>query len=315
MYHNQRWSCRSAARLHPAEILCLAFCFFICCSFSLRAQQVVLFTGHLNNDCVADTIKGRSAGLHEYVPETIVWGKPVPNQDCPDAVQGGHAPGTFFVPMTKFLFPGWNELHVSVSLLKYNRNDNLDDLLLYVWGQYRDAQGQWRDTARALVVFGQNDLDLQPALSVQHITAGFQSSPFFAMDVRVGRELVEPQERDVTGGISYELLPADVQIVPDKPAPPHPIATPDSVVTTVSVSPNPADLFAKLQAEPLEPGEYDISILAVNGSVYHTQTVQIGQGKSLEHELDLSSLPSGYYVVRLHTSNHYIGSYSIVIVK
>lgn len=294
-------------------MLCLVF---FSCVLSLKAQSVVLFTGHLNADCIADTVKGKSVGLHEYVPETIVWGQPSLHQSCPDTVQGGHAPGTPFVPMTSILFAGWSELHVSTAFQRYNQNDSLDDVILYLWGTYQNAQGVWRDTARAVVIFGQKDLDLQPVVLVQGITAGFQSTPFFAMDLQIGRNLVDPQERDLTGEISYELLPATAQVMPPDTNNPHPIHTvQDSLLTTVTVYPNPTELWAKMQADPLAPGEYTISIMAVNGSVYHTQTVQIGEGKHLERELDLSNLPSGYYVVRLHTNSHYVGSYPIVIVR
>lgn len=130
-------------------MLCLVF---FSCVLSLNAQSVVLFTGHLNADCIADTVKGKSVGLHEYVPETIVWGQPSLHQSCPDTVQGGHAPGTPFVPMTPILFNGWSELHVSTAFQRYNQNDSLDDVIFYLWGKYQNAQGQWRDTARAVVI-------------------------------------------------------------------------------------------------------------------------------------------------------------------
>lgn len=308
---------RCTPKLQRAVFLLVVLC---CCSFSLYAQsgpQAVLFIGHLNADCIPDTVKGRSTGLRAYLPDVVVWGKPAINNDCPDTVQGGHIPGTPFVPLTPIVYSGWDELEGSVAFQRYNQNDSLDDMIFYLWGKYQDGQGQWRDTARAVVIFGQKDLDLQHLIIVQNITAVFQSSPFFAMDLRLQHELVDPDERDLTGEISYELLPADIQVVaPDTGNPPHPIMQPsDTVLTDVRIYPNPTELWARMQAQPLAPGEYTVSIMAVNGEEYHKQIVQIGESGQLEREFDLRTLPSGYYVVRLHTKGRFVGSYPITIVR
>lgn len=308
-------------RRSPARAICKAVVYLalLCCCASLKAQtepMVVLFTGQLNGDCIADTVKGRSTGLRTYLPDMIVWGKPVANNGCPDTVQGRHTAGTPYVPLTPFVYSGWTELEGAVAFQRYNENDNLDDIIFYLWGKYQDSSGV-RDTARAIVIFGQKDLDLQHIITVQNIAPNFQSAPFFAMDLKLNHELVAPQERDLTGEISYELLPADVKIVqPDTGKPPHPVIQPiDTIFTDVRVYPNPTELWARMQAHPLVPGEYTISIMAVSGEEYHKQTVQIGESGQLEREFDLRTLPSGYYVVRLHTNGRYIGSYPITIVR
>ena len=302
-------------KLQRAVLLLAVLC---CCSVSLYAQsgeQVVLFTGHLNADCIPDTVKGRSTGLRAYLPDMIVWGRPADKNGCPDTIQGRHAPGTPFVPLTPIIYSGWGDFGGSVAFQRYNQNDSLDDMIFYLWGNYQDSSGV-RDTARAVVIFGQKDLDLQHSITVLNIQAPFQASPFIAMDLRILHELVDPAERDLTGEISYELLPANVQVMPPDTTPPHPIAQPaDTLLTNVRVYPNPTELWARLQAQPLSPGEYTVSIMAVNGEEYHKQIVQIGESGQLEREFDLRTLPSGYYVVRLHTKGRFIGSYPITIVR
>lgn len=287
-----------------------------------RAQSasVVLFTGHLNADCIADTVRGRAYGLHTYLPEVIVWGKPSPQTPCADTVQGGHTVGSVGVPLTPLVYPAWEQLRGSVSFQRYNRNDSLDDMILYVWGQYSTPSGVVRDTARAVVLFGQRDLDLQHLILLDSIALGWQAIPFCAMDLYVQRDLVEPLERDVSGEVSYELL-STVRSVPvgDSQPPPHPLRNVQeersSAAATVRMYPNPAEFWSRVQASPLAPGEYILSVLAVNGEVYHRQVIQIGEGKELERELDVSSLPSGHYMVRIYSSGAYVGAYPLVIVR
>jgi hypothetical protein len=275
----------------------------------------VLFVGHLNTDCYADTVLGSANGPRTYLPDVIIWGKrdEAHPQPCDKDVTGGHAPGTRIMPKTPLVYPNWREMRGSVAFEQYNTNDSIADVILYLWGK---SPATGKDTSRALVIYGQLALDTLPVLLVGEIDS-LQTAPFFAMDMRIGREFVAPDVRDISGQISYELPRAKFPPKDGDEEPPHPIiqasATKESA--TVSVYPNPAELWTRLESSPLEEGEYTITVMAVNGRVYHTQTVQVAARGQIERELHLTDLPSGYYVVRLHREGELLSSYPIVIVR
>ncbi len=286
-------------------------------SLSLQAQSsqpVVLFTGHLNNDCYPDTVRGFATDARTYLPDMIVWGKPNernPQQCDRDSTRGGHPKEARIMPTTSIGYPDWRELQGSVAFEQYNTNDEVTDMILYLWGK---SPQTGKDTARVVVVYGQVALDTLPVLMIGSVTSGTQTAPFFAMDLTVGRQFVDPAVRDVGGQTSFELPRVQFALREEEPvqniAPQQP-----GMTATVTAYPNPAELWTRLESSPLEAGQYTITVMAVNGSVYHTQLVDVSRQGQISEELNLNDLPSGYYVVRLHRAGEYISSYPIVIVR
>lgn len=296
----------------------LLFCAVcVVCAIPLTAQTApptVLFVGHLNTDCYPDTVCGYANGPRTYLPDVIVWGQAVAERPQPcdkDGTHGGHPKEARLLPKTSFVYPGWRELRGSVAFEQYNSNDSITDVILYLWGK---SPHTGKDTSRALVVYGQLALDTLPVLMIGEIATQLQSTPFFAMDMRIGREFVAPDVRDISGRISYELPRVNFPLQEDKP--PHPLTQAPVLKqqATVSVYPNPAELWTRLESSPLEQGDYTITVMAVNGRVYHTQSVTVAVEGQIERELNLNNLPSGYYVVQLHREGELISSYPIVIV-
>lgn len=307
---------RTPASTVRGALLCLLL---VCCSPVLYAQgapqSAVLSIGHYNLDCIADTLVGKATGLRTYLPDVIIWGQPDSTSSCLDTIQGGHDPMTPIHPATQLVYTGWDSITGSVAFQRYNINDDRDDILLFLWGTYTDSAGT-HDTARALVLFGQFALDTIPVIDVSAVDSAFQSAPFFAMDLDIGQEFLDPDERDLSGVTSYVLAMPDVVVVPpDTGGGPHHLPGPGGVAATVNVSPNPTEFRALLEAQPLAPGTYTISVIAVNGKQYHTQTVVLRETGHLERELDLSALPGGYYVVRIHDKGQFLASYPIVVVR
>lgn len=54
-------------------------------------------------------------------------------------------------------------------------------------------------------------------------------------------------------------------------------------------------------------------LLAVNGMIYHEQSVIIGASGEFLQTLDVARVPTGYYVVQLMDHQKLIGSYPVVI--
>lgn len=307
-------SCRYRRGVAGRLVLAL---FVVLCVLSLpvMAQPIsILYTGHLNPDCYQDTVYGRQMGQRTWLPDRIVWGKTDIHHAQPcddDPSYGGHPAGAPRFPVTNFVYPTWQEAG-SVSFECYNTNDSLVDMLFFLWGTASTGSSV-QDTGRALVIYGQLALDTLKTIYVGTIDSAVQSTPFFASDLDINEELINPAVRDMSGIRSYELLRTTFPVTPPK-APHLPAALGSVSATHVSIYPNPAELWAQLQSEPLEAGEYTITVLAVSGREYHRQTVHLTSTQQVERELNLSGLPNGYYIVRLHRDGHVISSSPIVIV-
>jgi hypothetical protein len=63
------------------------------------------------------------------------------------------------------------------------------------------------------------------------------------------------------------------------------------------------------------PGEYHVEIVASSGIIEHRQELTVGGSGELLRALDLQALPSGYYVVRVFSSERLYGAYPILVTK
>ena len=294
----------------------------------------ILAIGRFNDDSRPDTLFGGFDSHMNIRPAFIAWGD--------SSKKGGER-----TERTEFRYPAWSELTGSSAIQRINRDDQLDDICFYLRGQCRlrevgqegdgrdtdarSADGRTtslRDTMRAVVIFGQKDLDKVRVIDIDDIT-GFQIHPFFALDLWNQEKLVEPKGRDLSGRKSYELTEilleeerarkeAEVQpgiLQPVGNTAPVEIATVVVPDYHVSVYPNPVPGIASVEASTLPQGEYQVSVVSVGGSIVHRQEVSVGPDGGLLRLLDLDDLPGGYYLVRIDSRNIVVGSYPIIITR
>jgi hypothetical protein len=195
-------------------------------------------------------------------------------------------------------------------------DDSLDDMTLYVRGTV-GALLHREDTLRALLVFAQEGLDTLPVLDIAAVD-GFQVAPFFAMELRKGSELVEPDLRDLSGITSYVIQPVALDLgnhhqdtaahgSPGDSIPAQPIR--------LRVYPNPTGGAAQVEVDSIPPGDYSVDVVAVNGHVYLHQEVSVSIAETLFQTLDLYTLPTGFYVVRISDGGALFGLYPIIITR
>jgi hypothetical protein len=273
-------------------------------------RETILFVGNLNFDCYPDTVSGTMAGMPgSYLPRTIRWGRPSPS----DSACQGMIPLDRRVAVTTIHYPDWDRFSGSVAFNRMN-DDSLDDMTLFIRGSVGDSLHR-TDSLRALVIFSQAGLDSLPVLDVAAIDA-FQVTPFFAMELRKGSELVEPEVRDISGVTSYVIQPVsldvggehqDTTIVPGDSTPAQPIR--------IRVYPNPTGGAAQVQIDSIPPGDYSVDVVAVNGFVVLHQSVSVPIAGTLFQTLDLHALPVGYYVVRVTSGTQIFGLYPIIITR
>ncbi len=294
----------------------------------------ILAVGHFNDDSRPDTLFGGFDSHMNIRPAFIAWGD--------SSKKGGERK-----ERTEFRYPAWIGLTGSSAIQRINRDDGLDDICFYLRGEYRTpdvrqdvtdrdtddggADGRstsLRDTMRAVVIFGQRDLDKVRVIHIDHIT-GFQAHPFFALDLWNQEKLVEPKGRDLSGRKSYEL--AEILLEDgrarreseEQPGMLQPVASMAAVETGaviapdyhVSIYPNPVPRTASVQASTLPEGEYQVDVISVGGSIVHQQHVSVGTDGGLLRLLDLDELSGGYYLVRIASQNIVVGSYPIIITR
>ena len=276
------------------------------------AELRILFTGHLNFDCHADTVFGKPDHRFNYLPRAIHWGTGTEGAGAEDTACGSATPKKQRVKKTTITYPGWGNFSGAVAFQRLNP-DTLTDIIFYIWGKTGNGQSQ-RDSMRAVAVFGQDALDAAHVIRVGEIGT-FQDAPYFAMELRTGSELAKPGARDLSGRRSYELLPVGLDVdEADTTERAAPLAGTDARIA-VRVYPNPADNAAQLESETIPPGRYRVEVVAVNGQVHHSEDVEVEGGKRLVETFDMRRLPSGYYVVRLQREGKIVGSYPIAVTR
>jgi hypothetical protein len=217
------------------------------------------------------------------------------------------------VATTTIHYPAWEHFSGSVAFNRMN-DDSLDDMTLFVRGTVGDSLHR-TDSLRALLVFAQHGLDTLPVLDVAAID-GFQVAPFFAMELRKGSELVEPEVRDISGITSYVIEPVSLDVGGHRQD--TAIALGDSTPAQpirIRVYPNPTGGDAQVEIDSIPPGEYSVDVVAVNGFVVLHRSVTVPIAGTLFQTLDLHALPVGYYVVRVTSGARIFGLYPIIITR
>ncbi len=272
----------------------------------------VLFIGHLNFDCIEDTVfSGTSKGL-AYAPAAIGWGRPDHRtKGCsgdPGPFHPGNPASTNGV-RTQIRYPHWEKLHCTAAFQEVN-GDTLPDIIFFLRGKVKTDAGD-RDTARAIVLFGQRNLDTITTISLDQVGA-FEYARFFALDLRPGRDIIEPELRDISGIPSHEILAVAMDVNADSSITPQ-LWQENGRTLDVRVHPNPAAGLARIEGRLIPAGEYGVDIVAVNGELQRQQNVTVTASGDLFRMLDLRLLASGYYVVRLHQHGTLRATYPIII--
>lgn len=277
---------------------------------STGSFETVLYIGHFDFDCVPDTLIGfaRSPSF-QVLPRRIVWGVDSA-LDC--GTLSAHQ------DVSHFVYPDWEELSGSVTIVEYNRQDSLPDIIFFYGGKI-DTGANRRDTAIFLALFGQDSIaaiDSIPLFPADTL----QESPFFSLMVIPESRLLDSGLVDYSGYPSYELPPVLLDVTGD--------TTSTSIVLLSSVKsvateqkllseiyPNPVSALTTIRVRPLPPGTYRIEVTASNGSSVIGRNIEVRSSQELFEPLDFSALPGGYYRVSVRSRDRVLTSHSIAVVK
>ncbi|MGE3801091.1 MAG: T9SS type A sorting domain-containing protein [Candidatus Kapaibacterium sp.] len=317
----------------------------------LRAQEssaydpfndpAIMHIGHLNPDCVADTLYGLLHRNLQWMPAYICWGKSYDSAGvslCDEGQYDSTVRIADLVDTTWIEAPNWGRYTCAVSIDKYNVNDTLNDLIFWIKGidTVTGQQGARipHDTARALVVFGQSKLETKGKIELNKIR-NFQTGPFNAMALGVNTELVNPKKRDNTRKTSWELKRVNRAVGDEEDTTGSTIALQDAAVDGVQGSgegmlatgetgeafaarvwPNPTIYTTNVEVKPLPTGRYQVVVLGMDGAeVRHSEIEVAEEGGEIFETIDLSGLPSGHYILRVSTREKLFGTYPVIVVK
>lgn len=292
------------------------------------AEPAIMHIGFLNTDCVTDTVYGLLDRHLRWTPRYICWGDRYDSAGASLCSSGGNDSTTSRASRydtTHLSFPDWREFFCAFSVQRYNANDTLDDLIFWMRGVDSLPGRGLVDTGSAVVVFGQSSLETNAVLSLTGIRA-FRSQPFYAMELGRGYELIHPKKREaLTRRVSWELVRPDRQVLEEEDeeteertdAPvPGVLSSVDEVPEyQARIYPNPAIYTTSVEVAPLPAGSYVVAVLGVNGEeVYRSEVLLESEGEVFR-TIDLESLSSGYYALRITRLDALIGIYPIIVVR
>jgi hypothetical protein len=257
--------------------------------------ESILFVGHLNFDSIPDSVYGWPDVQHHYLPHSLHWGRVAsPGDSQPIAV-------------TTITYPDWQDFTGTVAFQRMNA-DSVTDIIFYLWGKTGDPV---HDTIRPILLFGQSSIGSLSTIDLSSVSS-FQLTPFVAMEMRTGSELVHPALRDLSGKPSYMLAPVDVVVAPGDIQPKPMVVGESHGELHARLYPNPASAAARLEIASLPAGEYSVDIVGLDGAVLARRSVSVPASGDLLGLLDVRSLPAGYYTVRVDRGTKHVGTYPII---
>lgn len=278
------------------SILMLAALLAVAIAPSSAQEGHVLYIGSLDHDEHPDTVVGEPRGDLRMLATAIHWGAPYSSNGA----------GEPTAQRTMLSYPRWPSLCGSVAVEDLN-GDAIDDVILF----YNVATPHAGDSSRALALLGQRALHDVPTIDLDAIPRSLQRHPFVALDLNAVGLLGERAMREHSGMPSHRWGSI-------------PIPTADSIRRSVvppalaewlALYPNPASDAATFESRTLEPGDYSVDVVDIEGSVHYERRLLIERKQPLKGTLDLSDHPPGLYIVRIHRSGELVASYPIVIVR
>lgn len=279
-------------------------------------RPIVIYIGNLNFDRYPDTVLGKQWQQFSYMPTVIRWGQK--HDTITVAIDSFHyVPDSLKVPQSEIKYPVWGNMKGNISFEKINK-DTIMDMMLAFTGVSLDTVPQ--KYKRILAVFGQDYLDTMHIIDISGIDS-FQVHPFIALNLLPGQQLISPGQRDISKGTSYILprLNFPVRDTSGDSTAMH--STPGSLVSGVAekshsfrVYPNPAAYFITVEAVTLPQGTYFIEINNSAGLLVSKQEVQVPSNGELLRRLDLRSIATGYYLLKIRTNEKMLGAYQILVI-
>jgi hypothetical protein len=306
------WCVRRIRRfLTCRQLICGVPAFVLLASMTMIAPALarpdttgeeLLYVGRIDPDCHPDSVWGHTDRDGHVLVSRIVWAgyDTAHIAPCPPG-SPVHYPK---YQETTFEYPAWPRFSATVAIQPVNLGDSLADLVFYLRGGVPDSTNPY-DSTRVLLLYGGVAIDTVPTINLASLPS-FQIAPFVAIELHTGTHLVEPAHRDLSEQLSYVLSAIEPPEAP--PAVQHSAG----VAWNVRVYPNPAHGSTQIEGRPVPEGTYRAEVIAVDGRTVIGQEITVGAAGDLFGTLDLKSLPSSLYIIRIYNADHLVGTFPIV---
>lgn len=275
---------------------------------STEEYRVILRIEYLNDDSIRDTIIATADYNKNFKPKYIVWGKDTTDNGIPDSLK-------FDYTTIEYPYGNFQNLFITSNLNDLN-SDTLLDIIIIYRATITDTTLGKRETACALVIFGNRGLDTVQTIIISDIDT-FQIRPFVAMHMRKDHELKDPLIWNISYLPIYSVPDIDVDVKDTSQIPPPITSTmiDQGKGPGLKVYPNPAIYYTNIELSNIMPGEYQVQIIDIKSIVLYEQKMVTDVPGDLIKKIDLTDIPTGSYILRLTSNNVVIGVYRIVIVK
>jgi hypothetical protein len=263
----------------------------------------IISVTHLNDGGSLDTVVGFASNTRKFLPKQILWGKDTTDNGIPDSLK---------VQKTIIEYPEWLYISGACSIDDFN-NDTMTDILLVIWGKLQVDSLNLKDTSTSITIFGRRGLDTINNINITSLDS-FQTSPVSSIKMRIGKEFTESRIRDLSYRPSYVLEDIHVQDTSSNP-PRIPAEQENDDIQCIKVYPNPAQNLVNIEITKQKPGLYEIKFFSVEGFQLYDYCRKVTTNKDLRETINIESLSSGLYFVRIDRNKEMIGIFKLIIIR
>ena len=256
--------------------------------------------GHFNPDSTMDTLICVAKSNRKFYPRSIVWGSDT-NSLMPNPLKVKETVLSYSSSTISNITPVGNVGKVNA--------DSLLDIVIILRGKLLQPDSTLKDTAIAVVIWGQQGLDTLASIDVMNI-ARTQDTPFNARHLYHAVDFTDYKVRDMTYNPSVKLRNITLYNTRD---PQEPSVVKDEQIKLI-VYPNPASNFSQVKIDNIQQGEYIIKIISIEGVVQMSERISVNQERNITKLIDLSNFASGTYFLQIGDNTKVLGKFNISII-
>jgi hypothetical protein len=271
---------------------------------SVYVYTTILIITDFNDDHSLDTLIGQSTYDLKFFPKMIVWGKDSTVHPDPNIYPK--------VPTTTFNYSQWERMRINYMVGKFNR-DTISDIIFISSGKLRIDSVTTKDTATALILFGQCGLDTIAEMNL-YMIAPNQIFPYKARHLFHGDDFKNCTLRGEPYRTFYELPKIDDVLLPPPPGKHACVGCTDKLKIAATIYPVPSENNINIIFEGLEPGDYLVNIIDLSGSLIMEKSIKVNQEYHQEN-LSFKDAVNGTYMMMLVKAGKTIYSQKFLLSK
>lgn len=216
------------------------------------------------------------------------------------------------MPTTTFNYSQWEKTRINYLVGKINR-DTISDIIFITSGKLRIDSVTTKDTATAIILFGQCGLDTIAEMNL-YMIAPNQTFPYKARHLYHDYDFKNCTLRGEPYRTFYELPKIDDVLIPPPPFKHSCPGCGEKLNLSCSIYPIPSENNINIVFEGLDPGEYLLDILDLSGKMIMEKKIKVKQDYHQEN-LTFKDAVNGTYMMMLVKAGKTIYSQKFLLSK